>query len=165
LIDILVMDSKDLFSFLSENAPEDDHDSDKDLSRASTLSPTTSTKKRKAEPPTSDTGSVHKKFRVQTAPPINSTPKESAESSLGGGEVDMVPPLSEDTTTMHDIDNESGPSLPRKPRMASPKPIVLDDFETEAKREVAASAGLTGSVDVGTRLELKHQVRYYYVLH
>jgi ATP-dependent RNA helicase DOB1 len=43
--------------------------------------------------------------------------------------------------------------------------MVLDDFETEAKREVAASAGLTGSVDIGTRLEIRHQVRYYYVLH
>ncbi|KAJ2930545.1 hypothetical protein H1R20_g6533, partial [Candolleomyces eurysporus] len=42
-----------------------------------------------------------------------------------------------------------------------PKPIVLDDFETEAKREVAASAGLTGgTVESGSRLELRHQVRH-----
>jgi ATP-dependent RNA helicase DOB1 len=59
---------------------------------------------------------------------------------------------------MHDFD-EPGPSVHKRPRIASPKPIVLDDFETEAKREVAVSAGLTGSVDLGTRLELKHQVR------
>ncbi|KIJ98963.1 hypothetical protein K443DRAFT_103070 [Laccaria amethystina LaAM-08-1] len=44
--------------------------------------------------------------------------------------------------------------------MASPAPVVLDDFETEAKREVAASAGLTGAVEAGSRLELKHQVRH-----
>ncbi|KAF9042917.1 rRNA-processing arch domain-containing protein [Panaeolus papilionaceus] len=44
--------------------------------------------------------------------------------------------------------------------MGSPQPVVLDDFETEAKREVEASAGLTGTVEGGSRLELKHQVRH-----
>ncbi|KAJ3996205.1 rRNA-processing arch domain-containing protein [Lentinula boryana] len=39
-------------------------------------------------------------------------------------------------------------------------PVVLDDFETEAKREVAASAGLTGGVEPSSRLELSHQVRH-----
>ncbi|KAJ7083715.1 hypothetical protein B0H15DRAFT_419711 [Mycena belliarum] len=48
----------------------------------------------------------------------------------------------------------------KRPRAEAPNPVVLDDFETEAKREVAASAGLTGSsVESGSRLELKHQVR------
>ncbi|KAG6878470.1 hypothetical protein C0993_006312 [Termitomyces sp. T159_Od127] len=56
------------------------------------------------------------------------------------------------------LDNEPGPS--KKPRISSPNPIVLDDFETEAKREVAASAGLTGSVDTNSRVELRHQVRH-----
>jgi ATP-dependent RNA helicase DOB1 len=49
-------------------------------------------------------------------------------------------------------------SAPKKQRLSSPKPVVLDDFETEAKREVAASAGLTGVAETGSRLELKHQV-------
>ena len=49
-------------------------------------------------------------------------------------------------------------SAPKKPRLLSPKPVVLDDFETEAKREVATSAGLTGVAETGSRLELKHQV-------
>lgn len=61
--------------------------------------------------------------------------------------------------------DEPGPSVPKRPRIASPKPIVLDDFETEAKREVAVSAGLTGSVDPGARLELKHQVCSYSLLY
>ncbi|KAJ7049427.1 rRNA-processing arch domain-containing protein [Mycena amicta] len=39
---------------------------------------------------------------------------------------------------------EAGPS-PKRARVDAPDPVVLDDFETEAKREVAASAGLTGS--------------------
>ncbi|TFK24097.1 antiviral helicase [Coprinopsis marcescibilis] len=56
--------------------------------------------------------------------------------------------------------NEPGPSSLKKLRLSSPKPVVLDDFETEAKREVAASAGLTGTVEAGSRLELKHQVRH-----
>jgi ATP-dependent RNA helicase DOB1 len=51
------------------------------------------------------------------------------------------------------------PSVRKKPRMASPAPLVVDEFETEAKREVEASAGLTGSnVEAGSRLELRHQV-------
>jgi ATP-dependent RNA helicase DOB1 len=46
----------------------------------------------------------------------------------------------------------------KKPRLASPKPVVVDEFQTEAKREVDASAGLTGaSVEAGSRLELRHQ--------
>ncbi|KAF8958427.1 rRNA-processing arch domain-containing protein [Flammula alnicola] len=56
--------------------------------------------------------------------------------------------------------NGAGPSAPKRPRLSSPKPVVLDDFETEAKREVAASAGLTGTAEAGSRLELKHQVRH-----
>lgn len=54
---------------------------------------------------------------------------------------------------------EAGPSEPKKPRMASPIPMVTDEVEIEAKREVAASAGLQGSVEAGSRLELRHQVR------
>ncbi|KAI9438519.1 rRNA-processing arch domain-containing protein [Lactarius indigo] len=44
---------------------------------------------------------------------------------------------------------------------ASAPAVVVDEFETEAKREVAASAGLTGATDAaGLRLELRHQVRH-----
>ncbi|KAJ8689869.1 ATP-dependent RNA helicase mtr4 [Pleurotus ostreatus] len=64
-------------------------------------------------------------------------------------------------TEMRNPEDEPGPSKPKRPRMASPKPIVLDDFETEAKREVVASAGLTGAAaEAGARLELRHQVRH-----
>jgi ATP-dependent RNA helicase DOB1 len=50
--------------------------------------------------------------------------------------------------------------LPESKRLRTEpaNPILLDDFETEAKREVAASAGLTGADEAGTRLELRHQV-------
>lgn len=54
-------------------------------------------------------------------------------------------------------DDEEEPSH-KRPRVEA---IVLDDFETEAKREVNASAGLTGAqTDPNTRLELRHQVRH-----
>ncbi|KAH9975267.1 rRNA-processing arch domain-containing protein [Lactifluus volemus] len=44
---------------------------------------------------------------------------------------------------------------------ASVPAVVVDEFETEAKREVAASAGLTGATEIaGSRLELRHQVRH-----
>ena len=58
-------------------------------------------------------------------------------------------------------ESEPGPSAQKKLRIASPKPVVVDEFETEAKREVAASAGLTGGVEAGSRLELRHQVRLF----
>lgn len=69
-------------------------------------------------------------------------------------------PVPNGAPTTLQADNEPGPSSPKRPRVDAPNPVVLDDFETEAKREVAASAGLTGSaVESGTRLELRHQVR------
>jgi len=60
-------------------------------------------------------------------------------------------------------DQDSQPaqrSSSKKPRLSSPNPIVLDDFETEAKREIEASAGLTGSAEAGAKLELRHQVPF-----
>jgi ATP-dependent RNA helicase DOB1 len=59
-----------------------------------------------------------------------------------------------------DVQDEQGPSSPKRPRVASPKPVVVDEFETEGKREVVASAGLTDGVEPGSRLELRHQVGF-----
>lgn len=57
-------------------------------------------------------------------------------------------------------ENEPGPSVLKKQRLASPPaPLVVDEVEIEAKREVAASAGLQGAVEAGARLEIRHQVR------
>ncbi|KAI0691443.1 rRNA-processing arch domain-containing protein [Cytidiella melzeri] len=58
-------------------------------------------------------------------------------------------------------DNEAGPSVSKRQRIESPPaPLVVDEVEFEAKREVAASAGLQGAIEAGARLELKHQVRH-----
>jgi ATP-dependent RNA helicase DOB1 len=86
-------------------------------------------------------------MRVDTA--IAHGIKRKAESS--------TPPTNHES--IEDI--QAGPSESKKLRMESPNPVLLDDFETEAKREVAASAGLTGTVEAGSRLELRHQVCLY----
>lgn len=89
---------------------------------------------------------------MQTDPPTSPKLKRKAGSPNG-----HQSPRNGDVP-MQELHNEPGPSAPKKSRMASPKPVVLDDFETEAKREVAASAGLSEAVEAGSRLELKHQV-------
>jgi ATP-dependent RNA helicase DOB1 len=82
------------------------------------------------------------------------------KSSLQKRKADTPPPAVDAQTDDADVNMDgAGPSVPKKPRISSPKPVVLDDFETEAKREVAASAGLTGTAEAGPRLELKHQAR------
>ncbi|KIM54699.1 hypothetical protein SCLCIDRAFT_1221714 [Scleroderma citrinum Foug A] len=72
-----------------------------------------------------------------------------------GPEVTMNDQIQEDTEA---VDNPDRPQ--KRLRGASPGPVVVDDFRTEAKREMAASGGLTGPVEAGTRLELRHQVRH-----
>ncbi|KAF9647643.1 antiviral helicase [Thelephora ganbajun] len=63
---------------------------------------------------------------------------------------------------------ENGVGLPshKKPRFASPVPIVLDEVEVEAKREIKVSAGLMSAEtdETGPRLELRHQVRHQVVV-
>lgn len=54
------------------------------------------------------------------------------------------------------VDSSDRP--PKRLRGSSPVPVVVDDFRTEAKREMAASGGLTGPVEAGSRLELRHLV-------
>ncbi|KAG9003025.1 ATP-dependent RNA helicase mtr4 [Tulasnella sp. JGI-2019a] len=48
----------------------------------------------------------------------------------------------------------------KRVRMEEPEPVVVDEFQTEAKREVAADAGLTGGDVSGTSILLTHQVRH-----
>jgi ATP-dependent RNA helicase DOB1 len=62
---------------------------------------------------------------------------------------------------------EDGPPVKRKRleiASISAPAVVVDEFETEAKREVAASAGLTGATETaGSRLELRHQARLHWL--
>lgn len=81
----------------------------------------------------------------------SSKKKRKADSSRAS-----AAPESEDSPTISE-------PVQKKARIASPEvfnPVVLDEFETVAKREVAANAGLTSSsADADQRLELRHQVR------
>ena len=58
---------------------------------------------------------------------------------------------------------EDGPPSKKKrldTASSSAPAVVVDEFETEAKREVPASAGLTGATETaGSRLELRYQAR------
>lgn len=66
----------------------------------------------------------------------------------------------EASETTEDIREDPGPSAHKKQRLASPGPAVVDEVEIEAKREVAAVAGLqTSAGEAGAKLELRHQVR------
>ncbi|KAI0071672.1 antiviral helicase [Panus rudis PR-1116 ss-1] len=73
-----------------------------------------------------------------------------------------VDPAQDEDAVQSAAENEAGPSVPKKPRMASPQPVVVDEVEIEAKREVPVSAGLQGTVDAGAHLELRHQVTTLY---
>ncbi|KIM24026.1 hypothetical protein M408DRAFT_248178 [Serendipita vermifera MAFF 305830] len=58
-------------------------------------------------------------------------------------------------------DEQNDQNNGKRARLGSPIPIILDEFETEAKREVEASAGLTGGeIVAGQTISLSHQVRH-----
>ncbi|KAG8932975.1 ATP-dependent RNA helicase mtr4, partial [Tulasnella sp. 408] len=58
-----------------------------------------------------------------------------------------------------DGDDDEEPAL-KKLRIDEPVAVVTDEFETEAKREVKADAGLTGGQADGAKLVLTHHVRH-----
>ena len=62
----------------------------------------------------------------------------------------------------HSVLARAGSPSHKKQRFASPGPIVLDEVEVEAKREIKVSAGLMSAEtdETGPRLELKHQARH-----
>lgn len=64
----------------------------------------------------------------------------------------------------HSGENGASSPPPKKQRFVSPAPIVLDEVEVEAKREVKVSAGLMSAEtdEAGLRLELKHQARHLF---
>lgn len=132
------MQTDDLFTFLDEdenNSRQSQSDyiaEDVDMDDDESLPPKMRKKKRKA---------------VEAA---------MAAEALETGRVNSPAPVV--VTRICGSEQEDVAPLSKKPRLASPKPIVVDEFHTEAKREVAASAGLTGTVEAGQRLELRHQV-------
>lgn len=59
--------------------------------------------------------------------------------------------------------NDKPPADLKKPKIDEPEPVVTDSFETEAQREVAASAGLQQTTTDG-QVVLSHQVRHQVAL-
>ncbi|KAM5531157.1 hypothetical protein V8D89_015178 [Ganoderma adspersum] len=104
-------------------------------------------------PPKADSLQADEDIPMQEPNPSNGAPSKKRKAST------PTEPSNGETEPSASSNNEAGPS-PKKPRLASPNPIVVDEVEIEAKREVAASAGLTGAVEAGSRLELRHQVRH-----
>lgn len=124
------MDSNDLFSFLADKPADDETDSEEEYEV--------------------DEPNVEDALAVAGDTSLKRKAEEDGAEALTKNE----------ETKQEDGDIESIEPATKKLRVASPAPVVVDEFETEAKREVAASAGLTGAVEAGSRLELRHQVRH-----
>lgn len=149
------MSGNDLFSFLDD----EDNDDEQNIVETEDAAPPNS-------PPSAGPSAMDVDGATSTSP---SSKKRKANASPTSP---AFPPTNGSTNNdngMHEVamdeEEDAGPSSLKKPRIAEPspvpfvQPVVVDEFETEAKREVAASAGLTGSTEAaGSRLELKHQV-------
>lgn len=127
------MSSGDLFSFVNNDNDSENSDSDT----------------------TSDAMLVDSVPRTELA--RASTPSNKTKRSATSSELQTIksPPPSPPS--------ENEPPFKKKrfdaPSTSAPA-VLVDEFETEAKREVAASAGLTGATETaGSRLELRHQAR------
>jgi ATP-dependent RNA helicase DOB1 len=128
------MTSNDLFSFLDNGNDSEISDSETALNAMQVDN-------------VSSTGLMH------ASTPSNKRPATSPVPETRMYSLSPSPPL------------EGGPPAKRKRLDIAPTPapaVVVDEFETEAKREVAASAGLTGATETaGSRLELRYQARLH----
>lgn len=95
----------------------------------------------------SDNEALTDEIPIPPSVPV-STSGQKRKSSPGNTDLGRLPPASREVVER---------PLKRS-RAASPVPVVVDEFQTEAKREMAASGGLTGPVEEGSRLELRYQV-------
>ncbi|KAG0698410.1 rRNA-processing arch domain-containing protein [Suillus ampliporus] len=91
---------------------------------------------------------------------LNGTPSGDEDKDINVPEPREVDKKAKRRASTDPPDERANGGASKKTRVASPVPVVVDEFETEAKREMAASGGLTGSVEAGSRLELRHQVRH-----
>jgi ATP-dependent RNA helicase DOB1 len=103
---------------------------------------------------TEDGPSERKKAKVQTT---DVDPMEALERGTGGSNAG--------DQTMEDVEQSNGNvgdasidvELPSE--SSKPMPVVTDDFEQEAEREVAATSGFA-KVEEGEKMRLVHQVRH-----
>jgi len=130
------MQTDDLFSFLDD----DESNAQKILTKG-------------VEPENDEGPAMMKKKKRKVAETAAAEQKEEATPAM------MLPP-----STSNEAEKDGEEPVQKKPRLENPQPVVVDEFETEARREVAASAGLAGEVEAGQRLELRHQACYMLVL-
>lgn len=144
------MNANDLFSFLDDGAgAQEEQDVPAPISKATTNGQANGSNVVTDEN-AMDTAQDHEQATTQSEPSLKRKDRD-ADITSGG-----------DTTMANGDDDEPGPST-KKPRVASPQPVVLDAVEIEARREVAASAGLTGGAEAAdAKLELVSQVRCTY---
>ncbi|OCB91527.1 antiviral helicase [Sanghuangporus baumii] len=131
------MDTNELFSFMDEQQPEEDEDLGE----------------------LKDAAGKDEAELIQALKPVDITRKRKADLEDEALSPNGIERRQNGLSDHREEETDLHPAA-KKPRTASPAPIVVDEFETEAKREVAASAGLTGTVEAGSRLELRHQVRH-----
>ena len=96
----------------------------------------------------SSTGLVHTSTPSNKRPATSPLPETRINSPSSSPPLEDKPPAKRKRL---DVVSTSAPA------------VVVDEFETEAKREVAASAGLTGATETaGSRLELRYQARLHW---
>lgn len=102
---------------------------------------------------------------LDNAPPEDESDEETLADKISpsvpastSGQKRKSSPVNADVGGLPPPPREPAERPAKRSRVASPVPVVVDEFQTEAKRELAASGGLTGAVEEGSRLELRHQV-------
>ncbi|KAI9827007.1 MAG: ATP-dependent RNA helicase mtr4 [Phylliscum demangeonii] len=121
----------------------------------------------------------HQALRALNEPPQKKDSKEKAKKRQANGDVkdnsglelsnseinlpETLPKPAQDEEQETPDGPLNVPLSKRQRREAEAEPVVADSFETEQKREVAASAGLQATEE-GTAVVLSHQVRHQVAL-
>jgi len=103
------------------------------------------------------TSSKHRRREADDRPSSSSKPANRTDEEMKDGDVG-------DVSDEEEYVYAPGPSgRPRKrARKHEPAPVVLDEFETQAKRELPVNAGLGATTEVdGQNLLLTHQVSQF----
>jgi hypothetical protein len=106
-------------------------------------------------PPAEDGPSERKKARVEEA--IELDPMEALEKTAGNDTIgdETMEDLGSRDPEIGDVSVDVAPASESSKAM----PVVTDDFEQEAEREVAATSGFA-KVEEGEKMRLVHQVRH-----
>ncbi|KAJ9117931.1 hypothetical protein QFC20_000212 [Naganishia adeliensis] len=93
--------------------------------------------------------------------PMASLEKADGDVTLGDITARSIDP--DDSMAQDDDDDKTDEAVLRAQAIAKNLPVVTDDFEQEAEREVAATSGFA-KVEEGEKMKLVHQVRHQVAL-